>query len=147
MTILDQMTQAHQGRRMKQLSAVYHEMSAIQLQEGFLNEALQSITKAFEMDVRNGQLAMQLGQLALDLEDEEAAVRAFRAVTMMRTIANGDAAEGATPEAKAEAHYHLAVVARRQGDARKARILVSKALSENPDHEPARALLGELEGA
>jgi tetratricopeptide (TPR) repeat protein len=145
MAILDQIVQAHHGRRAKQLSVVYQEMSSIQLQEGFLNEALESLTKAFEMDVRNGQLAMRLGQLALDVGAEDIAVRAFRSVTMMRGAVDAEVSEGATAEAKAESHYHLAVIARKQGDARKAKILVSKALSENPDHEPARVLLAELD--
>jgi tetratricopeptide (TPR) repeat protein len=125
---------------------VYREISAIQLMEGFLTDALTALGKAFEMDMRNGQLAMQLGQLALDMDEEEVAVRAFRSVTMMKP-AEGDATDGATGEAKADAHYFLAVVSRKQGDLRKARVLVSKALSENPSHESARELLHDLDVA
>jgi Tfp pilus assembly protein PilF len=53
--------------------------------------------------------------------------------------------EGATSDDKADAHYHLAAAARKQGDTRKAKILLSKALLENPEHEYAQRLLAELE--
>ncbi|HEY6559367.1 MAG TPA: tetratricopeptide repeat protein [Polyangiaceae bacterium] len=144
--ILNETALAYRGRRVKQLSAVYREISAIQLMEGFLTDALTALGKAFEMDMRNGQLAMQLGQLALDMDEEDVAVRAFRSVTMMKP-AEGDATDGATGEAKADAHYFLAVVSKKQGDLRKARVLVSKALSENPSHESARELLHDLDVA
>jgi Tfp pilus assembly protein PilF len=52
---------------------------------------------------------------------------------------------GALPEDKAEANYHLAAMALKQGDPRKARVLVSKALADSPHHEAARALLAELD--
>ena len=137
---------AHRGRRSKQLSLVYQEISSIQLMQGFLSEAMDSLTKAFEMDVRNGQLAMQLAQLALDIDEEETALRAFRSVTMMKP-ADGDPSEGAIPEAKAEAHFQLARIAFKRGDPRKAKVLVAKALAENPQLEPARLLLHDLEAA
>jgi tetratricopeptide (TPR) repeat protein len=142
--ILNEIVLSYRGRRVKQLSAVYRELSAIQLMEGFLTDALAALTKAFEMDIRNGQLAMQLGQLALDIDEEEAAVRAFRSVTMMKPP-EADGTDGATAEAKADAHYQLAVIARKQGDLRKARVLLSKALSENPAHEAAKSVLQDME--
>ena len=63
---------------------------------------------------------------------------------MMRN-SEGDPTEGSTAEAKADAQYYLAAIARQQGDERKARILVSKALSANPDHERAKQLAEELD--
>jgi Tfp pilus assembly protein PilF len=45
---------------------------------------------------------------------------------------------------KADANSYLAVLARKAGDPRKAKVLLTKALSENPDHEAARVLLAEL---
>jgi tetratricopeptide (TPR) repeat protein len=137
---------SHRGRRSKQLASAYQELSAIQLTQGMLAEALEALTRAFEMDVRNGRLAMQLGQLALDIDDDETAARAFRSVTMMRA-ADGDPNEGASSEAKADAHYQLARLALKQGDARKAKLLVTKALAENPEFEAARLLLLDLEAA
>ncbi len=145
MALLEEMIAAQRGRRVKELCDVYREMSWIQMEEGFLSDALASLTRAFEMDPRNGPVAIQLGQLALDVDDDEIATRAFRAVTMMRPTADNPS-EGATSEAKAEAHYQLGRLSMKQGDPRKAKILVSKALTENPEHELARALYEQLGG-
>jgi hypothetical protein len=45
---------------------------------------------------------------------------------------------------KADANFYLAQLAKKAGDPRKAKVLASKALTENPDHAAARALLAEL---
>jgi hypothetical protein len=87
---------------------------------------------------------MLLGRLALDIEENEVAQRAFRAVTIMRTAEPGDP-DGAHSENKADANYYLAVLAQKQGDVRKAKVLATKALSENPGHEAARKLVAELD--
>jgi hypothetical protein len=60
---------------------------------------------------------------------------------------DGDPAEGATPEFKAESHFQLARIALKHGDARKAKVLVTKALAENPELDSARVLLLDLEAA
>lgn len=146
MTILGDLIAVHRGRRLKTLAPAFQEMSRILLREGRLTEALESLTRAFDMDLRNGQLATELGQLALELDDLDVATRAFRAVTMMRN-SEGDPSEGSTADAKADAQYYLAAIARQQGDQRKARILVAKALSANPDHERAKKLADELDAA
>ena len=53
-------------------------------------------------------------------------------------------AEGITPPARALAYYHLGDIAKSQGDLRKARLMVEKAVSEDPTLEAARSLLDEL---
>jgi hypothetical protein len=93
--------------------------------------------------MRNGELAMQLGHLALEVQDVETASKAFRSVTMMRLRTPGSN-EGASAESKAVAYYHLSRIAQMQGDVRKARLMASKAVSENPNHAEAQALLREL---
>ncbi|MBN1609732.1 MAG: tetratricopeptide repeat protein [Polyangiaceae bacterium] len=146
MALLTELLNAHRGRRLRTLAPAHEEMSRIQLREGRLTEALESLTRAFDLDLRNGQLATRLGQLALEVDDLEVATRAFRAVTMMRS-SEGDPTDGSTPEAKVDAQYYLASIARQQGDLRKAKMLVGKALASNPDHEKAKALSDELDAA
>lgn len=146
MSLFGEVIASFKGRRAKELSPVYREISRIQLAEGFLSDALASLTKAFEMDMKNSRLAMELGQLALDMDETEVAGRAFRGVTMLRA-GEDDSGEGVTTELKAHAQYQLALLAQRAGDPRRARMLASKALSDNPDHDLARQLLSELEGA
>jgi len=141
--VLKAVAQANRGRRTKAIAQVYEQIATIHLEEGFLSDALEALSKAFESDSKNARLALDLGRLALETEELEAAQRAFRAVTIMRApSAEGG---GATADDKAEANFQLAALARKAGDARKARVLVSKALAEAPGHEGARALLAELD--
>jgi tetratricopeptide (TPR) repeat protein len=141
--VLKGVAQANRGKRSKAIAQVYEQIANIHLEEGFLSDALEALSKAFESDNKNARMALDIGRLALELEESDAAQRAYRAVTIMR--APGSDGGGATPEDKAEANFQLAALARKQGDARKARVLVSKALSESPSHEAARALLSELD--
>ncbi|HEV8248097.1 MAG TPA: tetratricopeptide repeat protein, partial [Polyangiaceae bacterium] len=97
--LLQGVAESHRGRRSKALSAVYEQIASIHLEEGFLTDALQALSKAFEMDSKNARLAMLLGRLALDIEEDEVAQRAFRSVTIMRTTDPSDP-DGAQPESK-----------------------------------------------
>jgi tetratricopeptide (TPR) repeat protein len=141
---LDDTLEAYRGKRLRALGAVYEEKANVHLEEGFLTDALVALSRAFEMDPKNARLGMRLGKLAFEAEETELAQRALRTVAIMKS-AEIDGPEGARPETKSEANYALALMAHRTGDPRKAKILVTKALSENPAHEGARALMTELE--
>jgi tetratricopeptide (TPR) repeat protein len=143
MALLNEIIAGFKGRRAKELGPVYRQISELQLSGGILDEALASLTKAFEMDMKNPLVALELGQLALDLDDQDVAGRAFRAVTMLRPT--DDAPDSVTPEHRAHAQFQLAVMAHAQGDDRRARVLVNKALSENPEHGSAQELKAVLE--
>jgi tetratricopeptide (TPR) repeat protein len=144
MGLLQATAAEHHGRRVKEMSGVYLEISRMQLEEGFLSDAMQSLSKAFDMDLRNAQLGMHLGELALEIEEWEAAGRAFRQVAMMKPY-NEKKGEGANSDQKANANYYLAWLALQTGDTRKAKLLASKALAANSNHEQARALLDQIE--
>jgi tetratricopeptide (TPR) repeat protein len=135
---------ANKGKRIRTLGAVYEEKANVHLEEGFLTDALGALTKAFEMDPKNSRLGMRLGRLALEAEEDDLAQRALRSVAIMKT-AEEDGPEGARPETKADANYALAALAHRAGDPRKAKILAAKAISENPEHQEARALIAQLD--
>jgi tetratricopeptide (TPR) repeat protein len=143
LALLNAIAEANKGRRSKALGSVYGVMAQIHLDEGYLTDAQQALSKAFELDPKNGELAMRLGLLALEIEEDEVATRAFRAVSIMKPPVPGST-EGAPTEAKADANYYLAALARKAGDPRKAKVLVTKALAEKSDHEAARQLLAEL---
>jgi len=142
--LLHSTVEANRGKRSRGLAAVYEELAEVHLAEGYLTDALQALQRAFEMDSRNARLGMRLARLAVEAEEDEVAQRGFRAVAIMKS-APVDGPDGARPETKADANYALAVLARKAGDARRARVLVSKALGEFPDHAEARALLAELD--
>jgi len=143
LALLTSVAEAYKGRRVKALGQVFQEIANLHLQDGFLSDALAALTRAFELDPKNGKLAMQLGTQALEIDEDETAQRAFRGIAIMKAPEPGSN-DGATTEMKADANYYLAALARKAGDPRKAKVLATKALSENPDHEAARALLSEL---
>ncbi|MDF3065945.1 MAG: double-strand break repair Rad50 ATPase, partial [Polyangiaceae bacterium] len=143
LALLTAVAEASKGRRVKALGQVFQEIANLHLQDGFLSDALVALTRAFELDPKNGRLAMQLGTQALEIDEDETAQRAFRGIAIMKAPEPGST-DGATTEMKADANYYLAHLARKAGDPRKAKVLATKALSENPDHQAARALLAEL---
>ncbi|MFZ5897456.1 MAG: tetratricopeptide repeat protein [Myxococcota bacterium] len=134
----------YKGKRLRSLAAAYEEKANVHLEEGFLTDALVALGKAFEMDPKNARIGIRLGKLAFEAEEEEVAQRALRSVAIMKT-ADVDGPDGARPETKADANYALALLAQRAQDPRKAKILAAKAISENPAHEAARALLAQLD--
>jgi tetratricopeptide (TPR) repeat protein len=143
LALLTSVSEASKGRRVKAMGQVFQEIANLHLQDGFLSDALTALTRAFELDPKNGKLAMQLGTQALEIDEDEVAQRAFRGIAIMKAPEPGST-DGATTEMKADANYYLATLAKKAGDPRKAKVLATKALSENPDHEAARALLAEL---
>ena len=98
------------------------------------------------MDLHNGEIALELGLLANDLDNEDLAARAFRSVTFMKAAVAG-ASDGATPAAKGLSYFFLGKMAREKGDVRKARLLAQKAVIEDPNLDQAKALLEELKSA
>jgi tetratricopeptide (TPR) repeat protein len=140
--LLSEIAAASRSKRTRRLAGVYEEIARIQLLEGFLTDALDALLKAHELDLKNARIAMRLGKLALDIDEDAAAQRAFRSVTLMKPV---DDPDSVTAERKAEAHYGLALLAKKYGDGRKAKILVAKALAENPAHEAALKLQAEFE--
>jgi hypothetical protein len=63
----------------------------------------------------------------------------------MKTVPGSN--EGATPALRALAYYHLGRMAYLQGDRRKARLMVDKAVADDPTLDAARELLAELRSA
>ncbi len=145
-TLLQTTLTQRKGRRSKSLSAMQHEISRIYVKEGNLAKALEALTKAFDMDLHNGVIALELGLLAKELDDQELASRAFRSVTFMKAASAGTS-EGATPAAKGLSYFFLGEMARAKGDVRKARLMAQKAVIEDPTLEQAKALLEELKSA
>jgi len=145
MALLNEVVAAQRGRRNRMLARVYEEQSRIQLDEGFLTDAFEHLQKAAEIDMRNGSLAMQLGKLALELEERDVALKAFGRMSLMKLLeADGDIHEGILKQDRAEANYQLAKFARESADLRRARMHITKTLGDDPSHELARAMLAEL---
>ena len=142
LALLDAAIRGHKARRSKPLSALFRKKSALELADGDLSSALASLERAFESDPSDGALALELGLLALDIDDGAVAARAFRAITIMKIAPAG--AEGTTSRGKAIAYGHLARAALGDGDVRKARLFAEKSLAEDATYDDARALLDGL---
>ena len=141
--LLRQAAARYKGRRSRALAAIHRKISRIELNDGDLSEALSSLVRAFDADPQSGVVAMELGLFAIDLDDQEIASRAFRSVTLMKLVPEGGES-GTTAAARALAYFHLASIARRPGERRKARLMGDTAGADDPTLEAARALREEL---
>jgi tetratricopeptide (TPR) repeat protein len=142
-TRLDIAVAAHKGRRSKQLASVHRRRAELELSAGDSKAALTALTRSFESDPQNAALAMELGELAIEQSDLELASRAYRGATLMKLSPPGSS-EGVPIVARAHAYYQLARIAVTQGDRRKARLMIDKAVSDDFTHEGARHLLDQL---
>ncbi len=140
--VLDAAVAAQKGRRAKVLAAVHRRLARLDLAAGDNAAALAALTRAFDNEPQNAQLAMELGTLAVEVEEHEPATRAFRAVTLMKIVPAGS--DGATAAVRGLAYYHLGRMAFIQGDRRKARLMIDKAVADDPTLDAARALLDQL---
>jgi hypothetical protein len=94
----------------------------------------------FGMDWRNTEIAMLLGLVAIDLDDDKLAERALSGLT-----ASSSRDGGADATLQAGAFYRLALMAQAKGDRGKAKRMASRALGIDANHLHARALLDQLE--
>ena len=131
-----------QKRRSKWRAAMHKRVGYIYNERGAQMIAIESYLKALDDDPHDAEFAIEVGELAVEINDLEATAKAFRTITLMKTVPEGST-DGATSAMKGLAYYHLARVAMRQGEPRKARVFVDKAIAESPTDD-ARELLEQL---
>jgi hypothetical protein len=121
------------------MAAIYLEIGNAYLAIDDLLEAAEALREAFAADWRTGDVALLLGLLSIDINDEKTAERALTAVTTL-PVHDGNATEGFS---KSTALYHLASMAYSRGDLVKAKLLAGRALDVS-DNADARSLLRRL---
>ncbi len=131
-----------ESRKPVERVAAFWELAQLHLLEDEIKEAYDVLLQAHKLERRNGEVALTLGMLALDLDDEKTAGRALRSVTAMK--ARTSTSQGAGPDEKSKAYYLLSHVARRKGDTNGARRMAQKAVGEDPSNKDAEALLEAL---
>jgi tetratricopeptide (TPR) repeat protein len=141
---LQDVAQRNRGKRTPLLADVYLAIAKAHLAADDLVEALEGLKAGFAIDWHCAELALLLGLVSLDLGEDRTAERALLAVAMATPRKEGSSA-GATPADRVAAFYHLAGLARAQGDLAKARRWVTRAAGAEPGHAGARALLEELD--
>ena len=87
--------------------------------------------------MQNGQVAYELADVATNMQQYEVALKALRAITLMKTPG---------PMSKAVAYLRQGQIAHYQGDVRKASLMAKKAQSEDPNLEEAAQFLAALGG-
>ena len=127
------------GKRTPVLARLHLEAARAHLAIDEIVEAFDSLKAGFSLDWRNAEIAMLLGLVAIDLDDEKLAERALSGLS---TTPARDAS-GASLDAtlQAGAFYRLALMAQGKGDRGKARRMATRAIGAEPGHAAARALL------
>ncbi len=125
-------------------ASLYLEIGRAHLALDEIIEAFGALTLGFGLDASDGEIAMLLGLVAVDLDETDAAQRAFAAVIALPppTDASDPGASGA---AKSIAFHQLASLALANGDLAEARGLASQALGADPGHRAARALIATID--
>jgi tetratricopeptide (TPR) repeat protein len=138
MAVLEEATSKSRGKRTPLIARIHLEIGKAHLAVDELVEAFEALKVAFSMDGRSGEIAVLLGLVALDLDDDKTAERVLLGVA------------GKAPQTDAErrllatAYYHLASMACAKHDLGKARRLAGKAILAEPGHPKTLALLSEL---
>jgi tetratricopeptide (TPR) repeat protein len=134
---LDAAIQAQKGRRTREASMMQHRMAQIARAVGDQGNELAWLNAAFESDAQNGDAAAALADVATELGQLDVAVKALKAITLMKTP---------KPLSRAMAYLRQAMIAQHQGDLRKASMLAKKAQSEDPSLADAQTFLSGLGG-
>ncbi len=134
---LDASIQAQKGRRSREVAMMQHRMALIAKAVGDRQNELAWLNAAFESDAQNGEAAAALADVATEFGQLEVAVKALKAITLMKAP---------KPITRAMAYLRQAKIAQHQGDARKAVMLAKKAQSEDAHLEEAQAFLAQLSG-
>jgi tetratricopeptide (TPR) repeat protein len=134
---IDAAIQAQKGRRSREVSMMQHRMAMIARAVGDRGNELAWLNAAFESDAQNGEAAAGLADVATEFGQLEVALKALKAITLMKSP---------KPITRAMAYLRQAMIAQHQGDVRKASMLAKKAQTEDPSLEEAGAFLAQLSG-
>ena len=126
---------AHKNRRSPQLAQLQHRMARCAAAAGDRNIELAWLNVALDSDMQNGTVASELADVAFEFGQTEVALKALRAVTLMKSPG---------PMTRAMAFLRQGMIAQQQGDARKAIFLAKKALAEDPALSDASNFLRDL---
>jgi tetratricopeptide (TPR) repeat protein len=131
---------ARAGKRSPELASLYHRLARVAHVAGDRAEEQRALTAGLEADGQNGFIAAELASMALEVGDMDAAIRALRCITLLKDPSTSNIPKGL-------AFQYLGEIAHRQGDAKRAILLLRRALDEDPSLDAAKALVGQLRAA
>ncbi|MCA9663443.1 MAG: tetratricopeptide repeat protein, partial [Myxococcales bacterium] len=135
--ILDAAIEATRGRRSPELCVLQYNKAKIARFRGDREDELQLLKEAYHSDRNNGDVAIELADLAEEMEDYDLAIRVLRSIALME----------AAPITRAVAYLRQGYIADKRGDRQKAVLWGRKALMEDPNCAEATEFLqriGEL---
>jgi tetratricopeptide (TPR) repeat protein len=134
--LLEQVLAPYKGKRAKELAPLYWRLARVGRYLGDGAGEVRSLVLALECDTQNGQVCSDVAFRALELDQLDLANRALRSITLLKTPG---------PMSKALAYQYMGEIARKQGDPKRAVMLLKRALTEDPSLDGARALIDAIE--
>jgi golgin subfamily B member 1 len=134
--VLEQILAPYKGKRTKELAPLYWRLARVARYLGDGAGEVRSLVLALECDSQNGQVCSDVAFRALELDQLDLANRALRSITLLKTPG---------PMSKALAYQYMGEIARKQGDPKRAVMLLKRALTEDPSLDGARALIDAIE--
>jgi tetratricopeptide (TPR) repeat protein len=127
---------AAQGkRRTPELAVLQQRMARLAGAAGAKDTELEWYKVALDSDKNNGDIAADVAELAMELGDAETALKALRAITLMKQTGR---------MSRAVAFLRQAQISHQKGDARRAVLWARKAKEEDPNLTEADDFLREL---
>lgn len=133
--LLQQTIGEFKRRRSPQLAAMQLRMARIAGTSGDPETQKEWLNVALDADKNNGEVAAELAELAMELGDDETALKALRVVTLQKTPG---------PMSKAVAFLRQAQIAQRQGDPQKAVLWARRARLEDDGLDEAHQFLADM---
>jgi tetratricopeptide (TPR) repeat protein len=134
--VLRRAADASKGRRSRDLGQVQHRLAQIARDTGDAKGALTWLASALESDFQNSQIAAEVADAAMALGEDETALKALRAISLMKNP---------LPMTKAVAFVKQGEISLKQNDRKKAVFFARKALLEDPSLATAQDLLKRSE--
>jgi sulfatase modifying factor 1 len=133
--LLNEAITAHKGRRSKELATLQHRMARLAYAAGDSAAELEWLNAALDTDMQDGQVASELADVAMEAGNYDTALKALRAVTLMKNPG---------PMSQALAFLRQGQIAYIRGNPTEAIRLAHEALSADPHLSDAHAFLREL---
>ncbi len=134
--LVEQVLAQHKGKRSREIAPLYIRLARAARYVGDGAAELRAMSLALDCDAQNGDVCADVALRAVELEQFELANRALRSITLLKTPG---------PMSKALAYQYMGEMARKQGDPKRALMLLKRALTEDPTLEGARALIDVIE--
>jgi tetratricopeptide (TPR) repeat protein len=134
--LVEQVLATHKGKRSREIAPLYLRLARAARYAGDEAAEMRAMSLALDCDSQNGDVCAEVALRALELEQFELANRALRSITLLKT---------AGAMSKAMAYQYMGEIARKQGDPKRALMLLKRAITEDPTLEGARALIDAIE--